>query len=136
MTCFDGLLLKKSRSACGVLGQLGKISRLLWAKRSTSDPSRDFPLHELIFARLVPRAQVAFSSEPSRNLLCATILDIISTCCAYILSLRRARSPPRHAAWDRARAAAGPQHSDGARANGSLFAPPVDLISFTLYGAG
>ena len=28
-----------------------------------------------------------------------------------------------------------PQHFDGARANGSLFAPPVDLISFTSYGA-
>ena len=27
-----------------------------------------------------------------------------------------------------------PQHFDGARANESLFAPPVDLISFTLYG--
>ena len=51
---------------------------------------RDFPLHVLNFARLVPREQVTFSSEPSRNLLCATILDIILTCCAYVLSLRRA----------------------------------------------
>ena len=70
--------------------------------------NRDFPLDALSFARSVPRAQVAFSSEPSLNLLCATILDIISTSCAYVLSLRRARSPPRHAARDRARAAAGP----------------------------
>ena len=38
---------------------------------------RDFPLHASSFAWLVPRAHVAFSSEPSRNLLCATILDII-----------------------------------------------------------
>ena len=28
-----------------------------------------------------------------------------------------------------------PQHFDGERANGFLFAPLVDLISFTLYGA-
>ena len=69
---------------------------------------RDFPLHTLSFDRSVPRAHIAFSSEPSRNLLCATILDIISTSCAYVLSLRRARSSPRHAARDRARAAAGP----------------------------
>ena len=27
------------------------------------------------------------------------------------------------------------QHSDGARVNGSFFAPPVDLIGFTFYGA-
>ena len=69
---------------------------------------RDFPLHALSFARSVPGAQVAFSSEPSCNLLCATILDIISTSCAYVLSLRRVRSPPPHAARDSARAAVGP----------------------------
>ena len=69
---------------------------------------RDFPLHALIFAESVPRAQVAFSSEPSRNLLCATILDIISTCCAYVLLLQPARSPQPHATPDRARAATGP----------------------------
>ena len=28
------------------------------------------------------------------NLLCATILDIISTSCAFVLSLRHASSPP------------------------------------------
>ena len=69
---------------------------------------RDFPLHTLSFAWWVPHVQVAFSSEPSRNLLCATILDIISTSRAYVLSLRRARSPPPHAAQDPARAAADP----------------------------
>ena len=42
------------------------------------------PLIEFCFVG--SRAQVAFSSEPSRNLLCATILDIISTSCAYVLS--------------------------------------------------
>ena len=72
----------------------------------------DFPFHlkfhALSFAWSVSRAQVAFSSEPSRNLLCATILDIISTICAYVLSLGRARSPPPHTARDRALAAAGP----------------------------
>ena len=69
---------------------------------------RDFPLHSLSFAPPVPRAQVAFSSEPSRNLLYATILDIISTSSAYVLSHLRARSPPPHDARDRARAATGP----------------------------
>ena len=42
------------------------------------------------------------------NLLCSTILDCISTSCAYVLLLLRTRSPARHAARDRARAAAVP----------------------------
>ena len=88
-----------------------------WAvstKQSISPSTRwrgklnNFPLHTLIFARLVPRKHVAFSSEPLSNLLCTTILDIISTSCAYVHSLQHACSPARHAARDRARAAAGP----------------------------
>ena len=96
---------------------------------------RDFPLHALSFAWSVPHAQVAFSSEPSRNLLYATILCIISTSYAYVLSLRRARSPQQHDARDRRAPPQVLQHFDGARANESLFAPLVALISFTLYGA-
>ena len=53
-------------------------------------------------------AQVEFLGEPSHNLLCPTILDIMSTSCACALSLRHAPSPPPHAARGRARAAAGP----------------------------
>ena len=49
-------------------------------------------LHALSFAWLVPRAQVVFSSKPSRNLLCATILDILSTSCAHMLFLHHERS--------------------------------------------
>ena len=59
---------------------------------------RDYPLHALIFAWLVLRVQVTFSSEPSCNLLGATILNIMSTNCAYVLSLLRARSQQQHAA--------------------------------------
>ena len=70
--------------------------------------NREFPLHMLSFALLVPCAQVAFSSEPSRNLLGMTILDIKVTRYAYVLSLRRARSPQRKDARDLTRAAAGP----------------------------
>ena len=88
MACFDELHLSKSRSACSELGQNTELNRL---------NDGDFPLHALRFARAVPRAQVAFLSEPSRN------LDIISTRCAYTLSYRRARSPQPHAARDRAR---------------------------------
>ena len=111
-----------------------KYRYLIWAKRSTAWRAvmihssfiwcratqlkretklnrlnnRDFPLHAFNFAQSVPRAHVALSSEPWHNLLCATILDIISTCCAYVLSLLRNHSPPPHAARDPARAAAGP----------------------------
>ena len=70
--------------------------------RAESTEQSRFPPARVGFCSVSSRAQVAFSSEPSRNLLCATILDIISTSCAYVLSLRRARSPPRYAARDRA----------------------------------
>ena len=60
-----------------------------------------FLLHTLSFAWLVPHAHVTFSSEPSHNLLCATILDIISTSYAYVLSLRREVSPQPHDVRDR-----------------------------------
>ena len=62
----------------------------------------------LNFAPLVPCVQVAFLSEPSRNLLCVTVLDINLTRYAYMLSLRRTRSPQRKDARGLARAAAGP----------------------------
>ena len=45
---------------------------------------------------MVPSTHVAFSSKPSRNQLCSTILEIILTSYAYVLSLRNARSPPPH----------------------------------------
>ena len=55
---------------------------------------------------------------------------VVHTCSHFGARVRRrdmprgtARAPPQV-----------PQHFDGARANESLFAPPVDLISFTLYG--
>ena len=60
---------------------------------------RDFPLHALSFARLVPRAQIAFWREPSRSLLCTTILDIISP---YVLFGARVRR--RHMLRETARA--------------------------------
>ena len=68
--------------------------------------SRDFPLHTLSFAGsvdAVPRAQVAFSNEPSRNLLCVTILDIMSTSCACAFTSVRAFSATRCCARQRAR---------------------------------
>ena len=68
----------------------------------------NFPQHLLSFACLVSRVLVAFSSEPSRNLLHTTIIDIKSTSCANVLSFRRARSQQPHAARDSALAAAGP----------------------------
>ena len=55
---------------------------------------------------------------------------VVNTCSHFGSCVRRrhmprktARAPPQV-----------PQHFDGARANGSLFAPPVDLISYTSYG--
>ena len=91
---------------------------------------------------LPPRVEVCSCCSPrapSRNLMCATILDIMLTSCAYVLSLRRARSPPGppHAAWDRACAAAGPStfwrvasQWVSLRARGRQL-----LISFTSYDA-
>ena len=85
--------------------------------RAESTEQSRFPPPCIEFALSVPRAQVAFSSESSCNLLCATILDIRSTSCAYCShfgarvrrrhKLRACSSPPQ-AARDRARAAAGP----------------------------
>ena len=97
-------------SACSIVLLLASFDVLLpsESKKQSWIDNRDFPLKLLIFALLIPRHHVAFSSEPSCNLLGATILDIISTCCAHVLSLLRARSPPPHAARDSARAAAGP----------------------------
>ena len=83
---------------------------------------QDSILSTLRFAWSFPSAQVAFSSELSRHLLYATILDIISTSCAYVLSLWRASSPQPHAERDRARRKQAPQHFDAVRANRSLFA--------------
>ena len=81
-----------------------------WTRESKLNQlnNRNFLLHALSLATSVPRAQVTFSSEPSLNLLWATIVDIISTSCAHVLSLRRARSLPPHAVRDCARAFAGP----------------------------
>ena len=132
----DGSLCAQHRSLISIIS----CRATQWTRETGLNRlnNRDFHLHALIFAGSVPCTQVAFSSEPSRNLLCTTILDIISTCCEYVLSLRRARSPPPHAARDRARGATAPstvaQHFDCARANGSLFALSVYLISFTSYG--
>ena len=54
---------------------------------------------------------------PSRNLLCATILDIISTSCAYVLSLLQCVCR-RHMLLETARAQQQvPQHFDCARAD-------------------
>ena len=53
------------------------------------EPSR-FPLHSFSFAQLVPSKQLEFWVEPSHYLLCATMLDIISTGFAYLLLLKRA----------------------------------------------
>ena len=152
MTCSDGLYLKKSRPACcdryfiwakqstawraamvhsarhitllSASFHVGQPSWLDWTRETelTRLNGRNFPLHALSFARSFPRAQVAFSSEPSRNLLCATIFDIILTICAYVLTSARVRR--RHMLRDTARAAAtGP--SIFWRSNGSLFAQPI-----------
>ena len=92
-------------------------------------------LNILFFARSVPLAHNAFSSEPSRNLLCVTILGIISTsgCCASVLSLRGARVRRRNMSrgTERARPRSLSIVMARVESNGSLFAPPVDLISFT-----
>ena len=53
-------------------------------------------------------------SESSHKLLCATILDIISTCCAYALSLLRVPSLTPDAARDCVCSVAGPQLFGGA----------------------
>ena len=81
------------------------MSRYLVNARNQAESTKQsrFPLHIWSFAWLVPHTHVAFSSEPSHNLLCATILDIISTSYACMLSLWRARLPPPHDARDRAR---------------------------------
>ena len=56
---------------------------------------------------------------------------VVHTCSHFGARVRR-----RHMPRETARAPPQvPQHFDGARANGSLFAPPVDLMSFTSYGA-
>ena len=52
--------------------------------------------------------------------------------CSYFCARVRRRDMPRGTAREPPQV---PQHFDSARANGSLFAPLVDLISFTWYGA-
>ena len=104
------------------------------------------PSMRWFFALLVSRMQVAFSIEPSQNLLCLTILDIISTCCAYVLSLQRACLQPLHVAQNSVLPPQVPQHFDRAPRKSQYYCPgpiglssrhpprPVDLISFTSYG--
>ena len=69
--------------------------------------------------------QIVFSSEPSGNLLCVTILDIL-TSCAYVPSLLHALSPQPHAARDRAQQQV-PQHFDCA-----VYAIPFGFSSHCL----
>ena len=57
------------------------VRRRIYVLCGNMNQNKDLPLHTMNFAQLVPRAQVAFSSEPSHNLLCTTILGIISTSC-------------------------------------------------------
>ena len=57
---------------------------------------------------------------------------VVHTCSHFGTRVRR-RDMPRRTAHTPLQV---PQHFDGARANGPLFAPPVGLISFKLYGAG
>ena len=111
---------KRSTAYCAAMVHSARCIALLLAPFDFTLPSeREKPSRKieisphtrwvLLYQSLsIPSAHVSFSSEPSRNLLCATILDIMSTSYAYVLLLRRARSLPRHAARDRARAAAGP----------------------------
>ena len=136
MSCFDGLYLKKLRSACSnnsfgpngaplgarLLTTSARSVALLLASFDVALPSErekpswiDWRIEissstrwVLLTAQSIPRAQVASSSEPSRYLLCATILYIISTSCVYMLSRQRARSQQPHASRDRARAPVGP----------------------------
>ena len=81
------------------------MSRYLVNARNQAESTKQsrFPLHTLSFARLVPHTHVAFSSEPSHNLLCATILDIISTSYANVLSQARAFAAATWCAGPRAR---------------------------------
>ena len=128
--------MKISRSACLVQGQKNRY--FIWAKWSTAlhavtfhtassiallldlfhfvlpsereKPSwidwtiEIFPSTHWFLLCLLP----AFLIEPSSNLSWATILDIISNSCAFLLSLWRARSQQPHAALDSERGAAGP----------------------------
>ena len=77
---------------------------------------RDFPPSVQIVARLVPSAQLVFSSERSHILSCAIFLDI--TCAWHIRSCARPHS--RHTPRETVRALQQvPQHFNGARADGS-----------------
>ena len=81
---------------------------------------QDSPLSMLNFAQSVPKEQVVISSEPLRNLLCVTILDIISTTgdplCICALTLARVFAAAT--CWTRPRAQQQvPQHFDCALAN-------------------
>ena len=75
--------------------------------RAESTEQSRFPPPIIVFALSVPWAHVTFSSKPSCSLLCAAILDIISTNNACVLSLLRARLPPPHDVRNSALAAAG-----------------------------
>ena len=67
----------------------GATKRTRETKQNRSK-NRDFHVHTLIFAWSLPNVQLKFSSEPSHILLCATILDIVSTSCAYSVAPARA----------------------------------------------
>ena len=53
--------------------------------------------------------------------------------CSYFCTRVLRRDMPRGTAWS---SSSSVMISAAARANGYLFAPPVDLISITLYGTG
>ena len=67
------------------------------------------------------------------QLLCATILDMISTSCAYALLIWRAPLPPQNAALEHARRCR--SHDTLTAREGSVFALLIDLISFIFYDA-
>ena len=79
----------------------------LWSSNQGA-PAQDWVGHVVGYAVAHDQDHDGDIHKSSEVKDCATILDIISTRYAYVLSLRRARSPPRHDARDRARAAAGP----------------------------
>ena len=157
--CFDGLYLKKWRSACSVLGQNidipfgpngAPLGARWWSTIASFDvalpsesekpswidwtieisPSTRWILLGLFHARM-SRCRVSHDATYCARRSLISYRPVVHTCSHFCALIHR-----RHMPRGTPRAPPQvPQNFDCARSNGSLFALPVDIFGFTSYGA-
>ena len=136
---------KRSTALCAVMVHSARSIALLLASFDVALPSERekpswidwtieiFPSMRWVLLGRFPARRSRFRAS-HHSTYCArrsltSYRPVVHTCSHFGARVRR-----RHMPRETARAPPQvPQHFDGARANGSLFAPPVDLISFTMF---